>query len=58
MIIPTVRIKADNEEGYIVINESDYDELEHELFDNKPLETKPRSTVKKKTTTTRKKAVK
>jgi hypothetical protein len=33
---PTVKIKTDapeNEAGYIVINESDFDETIHELFD-------------------------
>lgn len=29
---PTVRVKADNEQGFIVINESDFDEAEHELL--------------------------
>ena len=46
--IPTIRVKADNEQGYIVINESDFDEKEHTKFDSKPLPTKSRTTVKKK----------
>lgn len=30
---PTVRVTADNEHGFIVINESDFDPHEHEHFD-------------------------
>ena len=30
---PTVRIKADNEQGFAVINESDFDAKAHEAFD-------------------------
>lgn len=54
LIIPTIRIKSDNEEGFVVINKCDFDELEHELYDDKPVETKSRSTVKK--SSSRKKA--
>ena len=31
--IPTVRIKSDNSLGYAIINETDFDSSEHELFD-------------------------
>lgn len=34
--IPTVRIKADTPLGYAIINESDFDSSEHELFDENP----------------------
>jgi len=30
---PTVRVKADNESGFALINESDFDAQMHELFD-------------------------
>jgi len=29
----TVRVKADNEQGFIIINESDFDAEQHENFD-------------------------
>lgn len=29
----TVRIKADNPDGYVVINEDDFDEAKHERFE-------------------------
>jgi hypothetical protein len=32
MTCNTVRIKADNDQGHIVINESDFDPTKHELF--------------------------
>lgn len=31
--LATVRVAADNEQGFIVINESDYDEKKHELIE-------------------------
>lgn len=31
---PTVKIKADNEQGFIVINEEDFDETTQVLFNN------------------------
>ena len=34
--IPTVRIKSDNPFGYAIINESDFNPDEHELFDESP----------------------
>ena len=47
---PTVKVKADNEQGFIVINESDLTK-EHELFAaEKPSETggkKAKATVEK-----------
>lgn len=30
---PTVKVKADNEHGFMVINESDFDAKTHEAFD-------------------------
>lgn len=33
MIVPTVKIKDGSPTGYIVINESDFDKDEHELFE-------------------------
>lgn len=30
---PTVRVKADNDDGYAVINESDFDPAKHEMLD-------------------------
>lgn len=33
MAVPTVKVKSDlYADGYVVINESDFDESEHELF--------------------------
>lgn len=29
---PTVKVKTDNEDGFMIINESDFDETKHELF--------------------------
>lgn len=31
--LPTVKVRAKNSDGYTVINESDFDEKKHELFD-------------------------
>lgn len=42
MQCPTIRIKADIESGYIVINEFDYIEGEHQPFDEAAPEAKPR----------------
>ena len=52
MRIETVRIKADNEQGFIIINKSDLT-LDQQLFDAEKLvdeviETKPKRVVKKK----------
>lgn len=33
MECPTVKIKSDNEDGYVVINESDFDPSKHERHD-------------------------
>jgi hypothetical protein len=33
---PVVRIKHDNEEGFVEINESDFDQDRHELCDEQP----------------------
>ena len=35
MSCPTVKIQCDNEQGFIIINESDFDEGSHELFEEK-----------------------
>lgn len=32
MSCPTVKVKCDNEQGFYIINESDFDESQHELF--------------------------
>lgn len=34
--VDTVRVKADNEQGFAVINESDFDAKVHEKFEDKP----------------------
>jgi hypothetical protein len=34
--VETVKIEADNEQGFIVINKSDYDENAHTLHGEKP----------------------
>lgn len=36
---PTVKVKADNEQGFYLLNESDFDAAVHELFD-KPKKSK------------------
>ena len=35
---PTVKVTADNEQGFIVINEADFDEAIHEVFGAAPAE--------------------
>ncbi len=32
MQCPTVKIKADNDDGFSILNESDFDESKHELY--------------------------
>lgn len=32
MSCPTVKVKCDNEQGFYIINESDFDEKNHNLF--------------------------
>ena len=32
MSCPTVKVKCDNEQGFYIINESDFDKSNHELF--------------------------
>jgi hypothetical protein len=32
MSCPTVKVKCDNEQGFMIINESDFDKKNHELF--------------------------
>lgn len=32
MDCPVVKVKFDNEQGYYLLNESDFDETKHELF--------------------------
>jgi hypothetical protein len=34
--IPTVRVETENEQGFKIINECDFDESEHVLFEEKP----------------------
>lgn len=38
MQCPVVKVKFDNEQGYYLLNESDFDESKHELF-TEPSET-------------------
>lgn len=38
MECPVVKVKFDNEQGYYLLNESDFDETKHELF-TEPAET-------------------
>jgi len=33
MRVETVKIKADNEQGFIIINESDFNKDDHKLFE-------------------------
>lgn len=35
--VPTIRVKADTESGFMVINRDEFDHDEHELFDKKDL---------------------
>lgn len=37
---PTVKIEAENEQGFVIVNESDFDESQHVLFGT-PKETAP-----------------
>lgn len=37
MECPVVRVKFDNEQGYYLLNESDFDETKHELFTEPPV---------------------
>lgn len=32
MICPTVKVKCDNEQGFMIINESDFNKNKHKLF--------------------------
>ncbi len=48
---PTVRIVADNEQGFTVINECDFNDKEQKLFSDKPVKkekpkAKPKATKK------------
>jgi hypothetical protein len=43
MQCPVVKVKFDNEQGYYLLNESDFDESKHELF-IEPSKTKPSKT--------------
>lgn len=31
---PTVKVKFDNDEGFIIINESDFDKVKYKLFED------------------------
>ena len=41
MRCPTVKVKCDNEQGFIIINESDFDKCDHVLFAEKPAKKAP-----------------
>jgi len=41
MQCPTVKIKADNDDGFSILNESDFDESKHELFAGDEGDSKP-----------------
>lgn len=45
---PTTRIKADNEQGFIIINESDFDPKKHALFEEPLPDGKPAKAAKPK----------
>ncbi len=45
MQIPVIKIQADNEQGFILINKSDYDEKSHKLY--KPEKKTAQKEVKK-----------
>ena len=54
MKIPTVKIKDTRNKGdYIVINEADFDESQHTLFEEKPRPRK-KAAAKKKATSAKK----
>lgn len=40
MLCPTVKIQSDNEDGYVVINESDFDSSKHTLWTSEDPEAK------------------
>lgn len=46
MSCPTVKIKCDNEQGFYIINESDFDSKKHDKFTEKT--TTKKQTTKKK----------
>ena len=41
MSCPTVKVKSDNDQGFIIINESDFDTKKHTKFSSKPAAKKP-----------------
>lgn len=44
---PTVKVKTDNEDGFMIINEADFDETKHEIFtDSAAEDVKPAENVK------------
>lgn len=43
MECPTVRVKFDNEQGYYVINEADFDAAKHTLFTEPKPKPKPKT---------------
>ena len=44
--IKTIKIKADNEQGFILINESDFNEKIHALYSDKPIKRARRKAAK------------
>lgn len=44
--VKTVKIKADNEQGFVVINECDFDEKIHTLYSDKPVKRTRRKAAK------------
>lgn len=47
MKCPTVKVKCDNEQGFMIINESDFDKDNHVEFIGKPKKVKKLKQVKK-----------
>ncbi len=48
MSCPTVKVKCGNEQGFMIINEDDFDKKNHELFVANKTEAKPKSKAKPK----------
>lgn len=45
---PTKRIKFDNEQGFVLINESDFDPAKHTAYEERPSDAAPAKPVKPK----------
>ena len=44
----TVKKQADNEQGFVIINKSDFDEKKHKMFGEKPAKKAVKKEVKEK----------